>query len=259
MMRSSWAVTWSVWRALFMREAMHRLYHRRAAWAWLLIEPLGQLVILIFMFTVLSVRTVGGVDTAVWITLGTLGFYLFRRSMQMGIDAIRVNKPLFVYRQVKPVDVVLVRAASESILMLVISIVIMLGAAVFGVDFWPDNWLGVFVAVSGLAFLGLAAGLLLSVPNTLISEIGDLIGLSLLPLSLMSGVMFPIARVPQPYRDWLVFNPIAHSLDALRHSFGSNYATFPECSSFYPHAVALVYFLLGLVIHRVYERRVIQL
>lgn len=259
MLRSSWAITWSVWRALFLREAMHRLYHRRAAWAWLLLEPVGQVMFLVFIFAVLRVSTVGGIDPKIWIMLGTLGFYLFRRTMSIGMAAINMNKPLFTYRQVKPVDVVLVRATSESILMLVISIVVLLGATLFGVDVWPDNWLGVFVAVSGLVLFGVAVGLLISVPSTLVSEVADIVGLIVMPLWICSGVIIPLANVPQTYRDWLIFNPIAHSLDALRHSFASNYVTFPECSIFYPHAVALVLFLFGLVVHRVYEKRVVQL
>ena len=191
--------------------------------------------------------------------MGTLGFYTFRRTMTIGMSAINMNKPLFTYRQVKPVDVVLVRTVSEIILMFVISIVILLGAALAGVDVWPDNFLTVFSALWSLALFAVAIGLLVSVANTLVTEVADIVGLSVLPLSMLSGVMFPVAAVPQSYRDWLLFNPIAHSLDTLRHGFASNYVTFPECSTVYPHVVAIVLFLFGLIVHKLYEKKVIAL
>lgn len=259
MARSSWAITWSVWRALFLREAMYRLYHRRAAWAWLLFEPVGQVAFLMFIFGILRVSTVGGLDFKVWIMVGMLGFYMFKRTMSIGMAAISMSKPLFVYRQVRPVDVVLVRATSEAALMCVIAIVILFGASLFGVDVWPDNLLGVFFAFFGLGFLGLSVGLVLAVPNTLIPEVGDVVGLIMTPLYMMSGVMFPIAGLPQPYLDWLRLNPIAHSVDFLRQSFVAQYVPFPELSGTYPYIAALGFFLLGLVLLRVYEKRVIQL
>jgi capsular polysaccharide transport system permease protein len=50
MTRSAWAITLSVWRALFLREAMHRLFYRRGAWVWLMLEPVLQMVFLAFLF-----------------------------------------------------------------------------------------------------------------------------------------------------------------------------------------------------------------
>jgi capsular polysaccharide transport system permease protein len=45
--RSPGQVTWSVWKALFLRESLTRLTAGRAAWLWLLIEPISHVVILV--------------------------------------------------------------------------------------------------------------------------------------------------------------------------------------------------------------------
>jgi hypothetical protein len=42
--RSPASITWAVWKALFLREAVARLFAGRAAWAWILVEPVGRLV-----------------------------------------------------------------------------------------------------------------------------------------------------------------------------------------------------------------------
>ncbi|MEO8333119.1 MAG: ABC transporter, partial [Gallionella sp.] len=62
-------ITISVWKALFLREAVSRLSTGRAAWLWLLLEPVFGIVFLMFIFTALRMHTVGGVSTAVWLML----------------------------------------------------------------------------------------------------------------------------------------------------------------------------------------------
>ena len=72
--RSAVGVTLSVWKALFLREAVHRLFNRRAAWVWLLLEPIVHIVFLMFLFAVVRLRSIGGIDTALWLMVGMLAF-----------------------------------------------------------------------------------------------------------------------------------------------------------------------------------------
>lgn len=259
MNRSSWAITWSVWRALFMRESMHRLFYRRGAWIWLIAEPVLHMAFLVFLFTIVRVRVIGGIDTAIWLLAGMLGFFMFRRTMNIGMSAIQMGKPLFTYRQVKPVDTVLVRSASEGVLMFVITLIIFFGVAVLGLDVLPDNGFGVLYAFLTLWLLGLGVGLLISVPRTIVAEVGDVVGILMTPMYLLSGVILPIASVPQPYRDWLLLNPVVHSLEMMRLSFASHYAGILELDVFYPLEFAMVLILFGLIVQRIYKKKVIQL
>ncbi|HSW20795.1 MAG TPA: hypothetical protein VLJ86_26470, partial [Ramlibacter sp.] len=64
--RSSLQITLQVWRALLLREALARLFGRRAALAWLLLEPLAHIGFMVFVYTVLRVRHVGGINTVLW-------------------------------------------------------------------------------------------------------------------------------------------------------------------------------------------------
>jgi hypothetical protein len=43
--RSPASITWAVWKALSLREAVARLFVGRAAWRWILVEPVIQLVL----------------------------------------------------------------------------------------------------------------------------------------------------------------------------------------------------------------------
>lgn len=256
-MRSSLNITASVWRALLLREALTRITGGRAPWLWLLLEPVVHILFITFMLTVIRHRVVGGIDAAQWIVSGLLAFFFFRRTTTQGINAVNANAALFAYRQVRPVDTVIVRAFLEGGLMLVISLIVFFGAALSGVGSMPDAPMLVLGAVFGLWLLGLGVGLVFSVANELIPEIERIFKFVMMPIYFISGVLFPVAMVPMPYRDWLLLNPLVHGLEATRLGFASYYHAVPELDLGYLYTCSLVSIFLGLALHQRFAQRLI--
>src|SRR3546814_10915851 len=81
----------------------------------------------------------------------------------------------------------------------------------------------VLAAFFGLWFLGVSLGLLISVLSELAQEFRQIINMAMMPLYFISGVMFPLASIPEPYREWLLLNPIAHGLEEARSGFAPYY------------------------------------
>lgn len=255
--RTSAVITLSVWKALFLREAISRLSTGRAAWLWLLLEPLAHVVFLLFIFTIIRMRTVGGIDTTVWLMIGMLAFLMFRRTATQTQNAVRSNQGLFTYRQVKPVDTVLVRAALEGFLTILIAVILFGGAALLGVGVLPDDPLSVLVAFFGLWLVGMGFGMIASVASELVPELEKVIGFAMTPLYFASGVIFPITVIPQPYRDWLLLNPVAHGMEAARLGFAPYYHAVPELSIAYVYGFALSTIFLGLALHSRFAARLV--
>lgn len=255
--RTSTDITLSVWKALMLREAVSRLSAGRAAWLWLLLEPIVHVVFLLFIFSVIRMRSIGGIDTTVWLMIGMLAFLMFRRTGTQTQNAVSSNQGLFTYRQVKPVDTALVRAALEGFLTVLVSIVLFGGAAMFGIELVPEDPLSVLEALFGLWLLGTGFGLMTSVAGELIPEMGKVIGFVMTPMYFASGVIFPIASTPQPYRDWLLLNPVAHGLEAARLGFAPYYHAVPELSVAYLYGSALISIFFGLALHVRYATRLI--
>src|ERR1044072_1127168 len=105
--RNSLGIALSVWKALLLREALSRLFSSRAAWFWLIAEPVLHMAMLGFLYTAVRQHTVGGIDATIWLVLGVQGFFLFKRTATQMSGAIDSNRALFSYRQVKPTDTVL--------------------------------------------------------------------------------------------------------------------------------------------------------
>lgn len=253
--RTSAHIALSVWKALILREAIYRLFGSRAAWVWLLLEPVVHVVFLMFIFTVVRLRVVGGIETPLWLMVGLLAFFMFKRTGTQAMQAVVSNQALFAYRQVKPVDTVLSRAALEGFLMVLVAMLLFSGAGLFGLDVIPADPLAVLQAFLGMWLVGLGFGLMGSVATVMLPELGKVIVLAMTPLYFLSGVIFPIIRVPLPYREWLMLNPLAHGLEAARLGFAPYYQAVPELSMAYLYGFALVSVFLGLALHTRYAVR----
>jgi len=153
---------------------------------------------------------------------------------------------------------VLVRAGLEGFLTILVAMILTVGLYFYGVDIIPDDPLAVLAATFGLWLMGLGFGLVCSVLIKLISESDKLINLAMMPLYMISGVIFPITSVPQPYRDWLLFNPLAHGVEASRLGMSSYYHAFPELDLGYLYKFALASIFLGLALHNRFERKLVM-
>lgn len=240
----------SVWKALLLREALSRLFASRGAWFWLIAEPVAHMAILGFIYSGIRQHTIGGIDTLIWLVLGLQGFFLFRRTANQMMGAVDSNRALFSYRQVVPIDTVLMRGLLEMILMVMVIAVILLGLLMLGHDIIPYDPMRLLAALFGLWLLGAAIGLIVSAGTEVAPEFRQIVTMFMLPLYFMSGVMFPIASMPEPYRDWLLYNPVVHGLDVAREGFAPYYHSAPGVSLSYLYDVAIVGVFIGLLLHR---------
>lgn len=256
--RNPLSVTTSVWQAIFLREALDRLFDMRGAWFWLLVEPVLHIGFIAFIFSAIRVRTVASSDIFVWITVGMLAFFLFRRTAIQVMYAADCNRPLFAYRQVKPFDAAIVRAALEAFLMILVAIVILALSALLGHDVLPADPLMVVWVALGLWLCGVGYGLVASVLMALVPETEHILKLLMMPLYLVSGVVWPMVSIPQPYRDVLMLNPVAHGLELLRQGFATYYHAVPDSSAAYLYIWVVGSLLLGMLLYRRFSRQLVM-
>ena len=258
-LRSPLNITLSVWKALFLREAITRLSNGRAAWLWLMIEPIIVIIFHLYWYSVLHVGTMYGMDISIWFMLGFSAYFLFNRVGSQCMNAVNANQTLFAYQVVKPVDTVIVRAALESFLMTVTIGLLCLTIKILGLPIYLADPLLAITAWVGLGLLGLGYGLIFSVINELVPEIEKILRFIMLPLYFISGVLIPIISIPEPYYDWLMFNPIIHGVEYLRLAFGNGYIAPQNLSLNYLYGFSLSSIFLGLMLHRKFAAKLVML
>ena len=245
-----------VWQALFLREALDRFFGSRAAWAWLVVEPAMHIGFMSCLWGMMRKNSLGGINVTMWIILGMLSFFLFRRTSVQTLHALDCNKAFFAFRQVRPFDVALMRAGVEAFSMFFISSSILGVAALAGLEVLPDDPITVLLALAGLWLFGLGYGLVTSVCMRLVPDSGHIFQIFMMPLYLISGVIMPVAYIPMPYRDWLLWNPLMHGLELVRLGFFSNYHTL-DVSFSYLYSWVLLSITLGLTLYRAFETRLV--
>jgi capsular polysaccharide transport system permease protein len=183
----------------------------RAAWAWMLVEPIVHMGFMLLLYTMVRMRVVAGADTVVWLLVGLTTFFTARNIYQRGMGAISANQALFGYRQVLPVDTVLVRAALETFLGLIIACALIAIVALFGFDVLPRDPLLVLASYVGVLLCALGLGLILSVAcpdgQRAWQRRRHAVHAAVLP------VRGDLSRSPpfrRRYREWVFYNPFAH-------------------------------------------------
>ena len=255
-MRSPWQVTHSVWHALFLREAISRTMADRMGWFWMIAEPIAFVVIMVGIRSFIrGERFIINAEFVPWLIIGLMGFFLVREGMLRGMGAIESNSSLFAYRQVLPIDPVVVRCFLEGMLRSVVMLFFIIGGLMLGFDMQPDNALMALFMWISLWCLGLGLGLVTSVSGTLIPETAKVIRMLSLPLLLLSGVIFPIHKLPHWLLEYLMLNPIPHGLELLRQAFFERYHTIPGTSLLYFWLFTLSLIALGLLLQLRYANK----
>ncbi|AQU81862.1 MULTISPECIES: ABC transporter permease [unclassified Halomonas] len=248
--RTPWQVTRSVWYAMFMREALSRTMADRMGWFWMIFEPVAFIGIMVSIRSFIrGGRLVVNAEFIPWLIAGLMGFMLVREGMLRGMGAIEGNSALFAYRQVQPVDPVLVRNFLEGALRSLVFLIFVGGGLMLGLDMYPDNAVRVMAAWLSLWCLGLGLGLVTSVAATLVPEVGKVIRMLSLPLMILSGVIIPLNSLPHWLLKYLMLNPIPHGLEVLRLGFFENYQVVHGTSMLYFWLFTLTLIAVGLLMH----------
>ena len=248
--RTPWQVTRSVWFAMFMRETVSRTMADRFAWFWLIFEPIAFVGIFIAVRSMIrGDRFVIGADFIPWLIVGLMGFFLFREGMTRPVGAVEANQGLFAYRQVLPIDTVLIRIALEGLLRSFVFLIFIAGGSMLGLDLYADLPMFAMWAWLSLWALGAGVGLTISAAAALVSEIGRVVRMLSLPLMLLSGAIIPMSLKPYHIQQLMLYNPIAHALEFLRLGFFENYKAVQGISLLYVWLFALSLIALGLILH----------
>lgn len=218
---------------------------------WFVFEPMAHILVLLMAFSAIRGRSLPGVEYPLFLVNGLVPFLALKNIALKGMEAIRANRGLAAYRQVKPFDMVLARAIVEAALMLCVHILILAGLGWF-FDYpvaiaRPLEWMGTLALGYVLAF---GSALIFCVIIDAVPEAGIFIRIMYLPLYIISGVIFPLWLVPTRFIDLLLWNPYVHLVELARENSITYYPTTAGISYFYPAIWAFLSLFIGISLYR---------
>jgi len=243
-----------IW-ALILRETRTRFGRHRLGYLWAVLEPAGMIMILTAIFTLVGRLAPSGLDFPVFLATGIVPFFMFRTMLTRAAKAIEGNRGLLVYARVKPLDLVIARGLLEAATYLVVFVLILLLLGALGYQARPHQPLVVLSAMATLATLGFGLGAAIAAFQVVMPSIEQMVSFINRPLLFISGIFFSVEVVPEPYRSWLLLNPILHAIELIRAGFFATYSARYADPGYLLEWVAGAV-LLGLVAQRALRRSV---
>jgi capsular polysaccharide transport system permease protein len=204
------------------------------------VEPLA----LIGTFLALRILVRGAGDgtymnLVLWLAMGFVPFFMFADIAIKAIGGVQKNNELYFYRRLKPLDSLLGNTLLLAQIFGSLLLLIVLGVSIWDWQFAvQDVGAAVFLFV-GLAVLGFGVGLATLVIGHRLPLVAWVMQMFLRRILLWTScIFFSISIIPDVFRPWILWNPIAHGVELLRQA----------CSSSYPApGVSALYFWLWVV------------
>lgn len=256
--RSGWEVMYASIRALILRELQTRFGQYRLGYLWIFLEPLLTIGALVVLFGTIRQRAAPGIEYEIFLINGIIPFFMFRTGVMLGMNAVESNKGLFSYRSVKPIDAVIARNILEFLLKFTAYICFSAGLL----------WLGYSISFSeipqllgywALLFIFMVGcSLIFLVIADFSKEIGKILSSLFLIIYLTSGILYSIHIIPPEYQVYLLYNPLIHIFELMRHSVAPTYALVSGISLNYFVIWMISALFVGLLLYKRFERRIVK-
>jgi len=249
--RTAWQVQSDVLFALVQREMKARVGGQWVGAVWTLFEPLAHVALMVAILGSLRGAVMPGIEYPVFLAVGLVPFFLFQNLAFRLMDGIDSNRGLFSYRQVKPFDTLISRAAVESLMNLMVYALTLGVMAWIGFHVLPHQPLEMIGINLLIILFGTAFGIFAAVITHERPRARSLMRMLMFPLYMASGVIFPVDLLPREYIEILLWNPMLHLVELSRASFIAAYTPTRGINALYPALVMLVFGALGMALYRV--------
>ena len=210
--------------AFTLREIRSRYSGSVLGLAWAFIGPLAMLLIYAFVFGHIlkpGQTELGAPSYIIFLGAALWPWMMFSDGLTRGMGAVKANASL-VRKIAFPHFVLVLSAVSATVALHLAGYVAVLAllAFIYGGITLTGIPAALWVLAALLVFtLGLS--LLLAALHTLLPDIEQATQPLLMMLYFLTPVLYPQSVIPQPYRDWFNWNPLALMIQRLReHLFG---------------------------------------
>ena len=206
--------------ALVLRELKTRFGREQLGYVWAFFEPLMFVGVFAGIFYLAERPAPAGMPTLLFLVTGIVPFILFRDCMMRAMSAIGSNRPLLMFPQVTPLDLVVGRALLEAATKIVVFVMLAALGLYISDTVRVENALLVGFYLLCLALMGFGFGAFLGSFTLLFPSVEQFVGpMSVRPLFLCSGLFFTVGMLPEVARDYALINPLLHCSELLRNAF----------------------------------------
>ena len=244
--------------ALVIRQMASANGRMPGGFLWSILSPAATIALFSVLVAAIGLRSPAlGTNFPIFFATGILPFGMAMHSMAAVGGAIATSRPLLAYPRVTFLDAIL----AKYIVSVLTDVVVFYIVITFILSIWdtrttlilPEILLSITMAYA----LGMGVGTVNCLPIALFPLYQTIWGFATRPLLFVSGVLFIPENIPNPFRDWLLWNPLVHVTGQMRKAFFYSYDA-PWVSPVYVFSIAAALSLMGLLFLRRYYREILD-
>lgn len=243
--------------ALMLREMSTRFGRKPGGYIWIVLQPLGVIIILALAFSIMQRHPRLGTSFLLFKTTGFMILTEFKQISQLVGQGLSYSRPLLEYPGVAWIDAMLARFFLNALMGVLVTAILLTGIILYeGLNLVLD-WPRIVLAMSLTLLLGFGVGCLNCVLFLRFDLWANLWGMLTAPLLLVSGVLILYEDTPRFAQDLLWYNPVMHLTGMMREGF---YSTYTPTYISVPYVVACSLFpmALGLLLLRRFHRELLE-
>jgi lipopolysaccharide transport system permease protein len=209
---------WFLLRELVRRDLQGRYAGSFLGFLWSFVQPAWQLLLFSFVFsTVMRVPLVAAGTGRFWVFLfcGLLPWMAVQEGISRGATAITDN-PHLVKKLRFPAEILVVTTVVAALVHEAIAALVFLLALVLVGELSPRTLPWLLAALPLQVALTCGLGLLLAGIQVFFRDVAQVIGMLLTGWFYLTPIVYPLALVPERWREWMALNPLAGLVELYR-------------------------------------------
>jgi len=209
--------------ALIVREMSTRYGSKPGGYLWAIFDPVAHVAMMTLIFQVFARMPALGLSFPLFFASGYLPYTFYQRMSSFMAGTMKANKALLSYPVVSPFDAIVSRFVLQLMTDVLVTIVILMMIVELADVTQPMNVAGMVKAAGAAAVLGLGVGTINIVMFARFPLYEQIFGIINRPLFMISGVFFLPENLPNPFREFILYNPLVHIIVWFRSSIYPEY------------------------------------
>ncbi len=193
---------------------------------WIFLEPIGQMAVLMAIFSLIGRTASYGNSFVLFLLTGIVMLTLFTAGSQLVLGAIMGLSSQTRLPAIGLFHEALARIAFKLLVAATYTAALLWGVGAWeGIETWPAHPLRVAGAFFWLGLLAFGVGLLRGYAALFLPALERFYAILARGLIFVSGVFFMPSFMPPQYRDLLAVNPVLHGVELMRLGVYAEYPT----------------------------------
>lgn len=255
-LRKGWDIQVRVIKALMLRELTTRFGRENIGFLWIMAEPLLFALLVGALWRAMKGPLEYGVDIVAFVATGYIPLVLFRSTISRAVSSFTANGGLMYHRQIKVLDILLVRFLIELMghMMAYFFIALVLGA--FGLFPVPYDIGFLVLGWVYYALFTLAVALVVAPLSEMSEVVEKIMPVTIYIMIPFSGAFYLVSALYGDAATAVLYSPPVHGMEMMRYGvFGPSID--PHYDFLYPLKFILPCMAIGLLLCRRVRRRLV--